>query len=309
MTFKRYLSIDQAIAYLSENQPFNSELKDLQELERFGQIKPLIYLTDVFFSKDITIGDTEEPQAIRSDVSVISGYFKPSNFIFLDRYTLNPYREFQDEYFELKIFDSLEIEHLTSNSDKLSQGDKGNITGNNDFSDQLVTEVPCELVFISKAELDALLSSEAKEDDKTINELNQRIKQLEQQLEQMSIDKANTIEQLNRAEPELMDRLTDTEQGHLYNWQAMDKNQYPPELHLAIEIWKSYYQVDVVKHISQFDAGRFNKIASEFNLGRGNLKDRIRTLLTPLNSKTKSPELLSSLEAVNIIHYDKLEQD
>lgn len=186
MTFKRYLSIDQAIAYLSENQPFNSELKDLQELERFGQIKPLIYLTDVFFSKDITIGDTEEPQAIRSDVSVISGYFKPSNFIFLDRYTLNPYREFQDEYFELKIFDSLEIEHLTSNSDKLSQGDKGNITGNNDFSDQLVTEVPCELVFISRIELDALLSSETKEDDKTINELNQRIKQLEQQLEQSS---------------------------------------------------------------------------------------------------------------------------
>lgn len=186
MTFKRYLSIDQAIAYLSENQPFNSELKDLQELERFGQIKPLIYLTDVFFSKDITIGDTEEPQAIRNDVSVMSGYFKPSNFIFLDRYTLNPYREFQDEYFELKIFDSLEIEHLTSNSDKLSQGDKGNITGNNDFSDQLVTEVPCELVFISKAELDALLSSETKEDDKTINELSQRIKQLEQQLEQSS---------------------------------------------------------------------------------------------------------------------------
>lgn len=184
MTFKRYLSIDQAIAYLSENQPFNSELKDLQELERFGQIKPLIYLTDVFFSKDITIGDTEEPQAIRNDVSVMSGYFKPSNFIFLDRYTLNPYREFQDEYFELKIFDSLEIEHLTSNSDKLSQGDKGNITGNNDFSDQLVTEVPCELVFISKAELDALLSTETKEDDKTINELSQRIKQLEQQLEQ-----------------------------------------------------------------------------------------------------------------------------
>lgn len=187
MTFKRYLSIDQAIAYLSENQPFNSELKDLQELERFGQIKPLIYLTDVFFSKDITIGDTEEPQAIRSDVSVISGYFKPSSFIFLDRYTLNPYREFQDEYFELKIFDSLEIEHLTSSSDKLSQGDKGNITGNNDFSDQLVTEVPCELVFISKAELDALLSSETKEDDKTINELNQRIKQLEQQLEQQQL--------------------------------------------------------------------------------------------------------------------------
>lgn len=186
MTFKRYLSIDQAIAYLSENQPFNSELKDLQELERFGQIKPLIYLTDVLFSKDITFNDFDGDRILRGEVSAVSGYFKPSDFIFLDRYTLNPYREFQDEYFELKLFDSLEIEHLTSSSDKLSKGDKGTISGVKGFSDQLVTEIPCELVFISRVELDALLSSETKEDDKTINELNQRIKQLEQQLEQSS---------------------------------------------------------------------------------------------------------------------------
>lgn len=187
MTFKRYLSIDQAIAYLSENQPFNSELKDLQELERFGQIKPLIYLTDVMFSKNITFNDFDGDQILRGEVSAVSGYFKPSDFIFLDRYTLNPYREFQDEYFELKLFDSLEIEHLTSSSDKLSKGDKGTISGVKGFSDQLVTEIPCELVFISRIELDALLSSEIKEDDKTINELNQRIKQLEQQLEQQQL--------------------------------------------------------------------------------------------------------------------------
>lgn len=186
MTFKRYLSIDQAIAYLSENQPFNSELKDLQELERFGQIKPLIYLTDVMFSKNITFNDFDGDQILRGEVSAVSGYFKPSDFIFLDRYILNPYREFQDEYFELKLFDHLEIEHLTSSSDKLSKGDKGTISGVKGFSDQLVTEIPCELVFISRIELDALLSSEIKEDDKTINELNQRIKQLEQQLEQSS---------------------------------------------------------------------------------------------------------------------------
>lgn len=186
MTFKRYLSIDQAIAYLSENQPFNSELKDLQELERFGQIKPLIYLTDVLFSKDITFNDFDGDRILRGEVSAVSGYFKPSDFIFLDRYALNPYREFQDEYFELKLFDSLEIEHLTSSSDKLSKGDKGTISGVKGFSDQLVTEISCELVFISRVELDALLSSETKEDDKTINELNQRIKQLEQQLEQSS---------------------------------------------------------------------------------------------------------------------------
>jgi archaellum component FlaC len=117
--------------------------------------------------------------------------------------------------------------------------------------------------------------------------------------------------QLAQAKAELADKPANdnTEQDHLYNWQAMDKNQYPPELHLAIEIWKEYYQVDAVKHISQFDAGRFNRITNEFNLSKGNLKSRIRSLLTPLNSKTKSPELLSSLEVISIIHNDKLEQD
>ena len=117
--------------------------------------------------------------------------------------------------------------------------------------------------------------------------------------------------QLAQANAALADKPAgdSTEQDHLYNWQAMDKNQYPPELHLAIEIWKEYYHPDAIKHISQFDAGRFNRIANDFNLSQGNLKSRIRSLLTPLNSKTKSPELLSSLEVINIIHNDKLEQD
>lgn len=117
--------------------------------------------------------------------------------------------------------------------------------------------------------------------------------------------------QLAQAKAELADKPANdnTEQDHLYNWQAMDKNQYPPELHLAIEIWKEYYQADIVEHITQFDSGRFNRISTKLNLSKGNLKDRIRTLLTSLNSKTKSPELLSSLEVINIIHNDKLKQD
>jgi len=133
--------------------------------------------------------------------------------------------------------------------------------------------------------------------------------ELTQQLaEKRILELKNQLAQANAA---LADKPADdnTEQDHLYNWQAMDKNQYPPELHLAIEIWKEYYHPDAIKHISQFDAGRFNRIANDFNLSQGNLKSRIRSLLTPLNSKTKSPELLSSLEVINIIHNDKLEQD
>ena len=99
------------------------------------------------------------------------------------------------------------------------------------------------------------------------------------------------------------------EQDHLYNWQAMDKNQYPPELHLAIEIWKEYYQADVIKHITQFDSGRFNRISNKFNLSKGNLKTRIRTLLTPLESKLKSPSLIESFKIIDTIYTDKLKQD
>lgn len=116
---------------------------------------------------------------------------------------------------------------------------------------------------------------------------------------------------LTQAKAELTDKPIDNniEKDHLYNWQAMDKNQYPPELHLAIEIWIEYYQADVIEHISQFDAGRFNRIASKFNLSNGNLKSRIRSLLTPLESKLKSPSLIDSLKEIDIIHTDKLEQD
>ncbi len=117
--------------------------------------------------------------------------------------------------------------------------------------------------------------------------------------------------QLAQAKADLADKPADDniEQDHLYNWQAMDKNQYPPELHLALSIWAEYYQVDAIKHISQFDAGRFNRISSKFNLSSGNLKSRIRSLLTPLESKLKSPSLIDSLKEINIIHTDKLEQD
>ena len=137
------------------------------------------------------------------------------------------------------------------------------------------------------------------------------IKELKAQLEKVNIEKANLIEQLNEAKAELADKSADDniEQDHLYSWQAMDKNQYPPELHLAIEIWAEYYQADVIKHITQFDAGRFNRITKDFNLSDGNLKSRVRSLLTPLESKLKSPSLIDSLKQIDIIHTDKLEQD
>jgi len=136
----------------------------------------------------------------------------------------------------------------------------------------------------------------------------------EQLIKELATAKAQITDlenQLAQGKADLKNRSADIniEQDHLYNWQAMDKNQYPPELHLAIEIWTEYYQADVIKHITQFDAGRFNRITKKFNLSDGNLKSRVRSLLTPLESKLKSPSLIDSLKEIDIIHTDKLQQD
>lgn len=124
---------------------------------------------------------------------------------------------------------------------------------------------------------------------------NTRIKQQEQDIKRLN-------DQLSQQADLLADK-------HLYDWQTMDKNQYPPELHLAMVIWREYYQVDAMKYITQFDSGRFNRISTKLNLSNGNLKDRIRTLLTPLESKLKSPSLIASFKVIDTIHTDKLEQD
>ena len=120
------------------------------------------------------------------------------------------------------------------------------------------------------------------------------------------IKQAQNINNLNRQLEKQADNPADK---HLYDWQAMDKNQYPPELHLTIEIWKKYYQAGDIEYITQFNTGKFNRIAKEFNLKDGNLKDRIRTLLTPLVRKLKAPSLIESFEVIDIIHIDKLEED
>ncbi len=137
-----------------------------------------------------------------------------------------------------------------------------------------------------------------KTNDELIKELttaNAKIKQQEQ-----DIDKLN--EQLNHQADIPADQ-------HLYNWRTMDQYTYPPELHLAIEIWKEYYQPDDIGNSIQFNTGKFNRIASDLMLKDGNLKDRMRTLLTSLDSKLKAPTLIESFKTIDIILTNKLEQE
>lgn len=144
--------------------------------------------------------------------------------------------------------------------------------------------------------------SVAHSEDKTYEELVEALTAANDKIKQHEEDINRLNDQLNKQ----ADNPTDK---HLYDWQAMDKNQYPPELHLTIEVWKKYYQAGDIEYITQFNTGKFNRIAKEFKLKDGNLKDRIRTLLTPLVRKLKAPSLIESFEVIDIIHIDKLEQN
>ena len=92
----------------------------------------------------------------------------------------------------------------------------------------------------------------------------------------------------------------------LYNWETMNVSQYPPELHLATEVWKRYYKASNTEDVTQFNTGKFNRITGELNLKDGKLKSRIRSILTPLKSKKTSTDLLATLRDVDILYNDKM---
>lgn len=92
----------------------------------------------------------------------------------------------------------------------------------------------------------------------------------------------------------------------LYNWETMNVSQYPPELHLATEVWKRYYKSNNTEDVTQFNTGKFNRITGELNLKDGKLKSRIRSILTPLKSKKTSTDLLATLRDIDILYNSKM---
>lgn len=183
MTFKEYLSLDETVSYLEKKQDLPVDFSDLQQLERTGRIKPLVYFTEIIFSDDFFIVEF-------SDKPIINGYFEPHDFILLDKHRVNPYREWGNEYFEIK-YDLFKVSFITQCIPNTMQlGKIGQIYNYNapDDKGEIVSEISYYQVFIKRNELDALFETDNQStQNHTINnKLNQRIKQLEQQLEQSS---------------------------------------------------------------------------------------------------------------------------
>lgn len=183
MTFKEYLSLDETVSYLEKKQDLPVDFSDLQQLERTGRIKPLVYFTEIIFSDEFFIVEF-------SDKPIINGYFEPHDFILLDKHRVNPYREWGNEYFEIK-YDLFKVSFITQCIPNTMQLGKIGQIYNYDAPDdkgEIVTEISYYQVFIKRNELDALFETDNQSTrNHTINnKLNQRIKQLEQQLEQSS---------------------------------------------------------------------------------------------------------------------------
>lgn len=132
--------------------------------------------------------------------------------------------------------------------------------------------------------------------------------ELKQHWEAESIKHKSKIEELETVIKGFSDIETLSQDGdwQLYNWKSMNESQYPPELHLVIEVWKGYYKASDTEDITRFNTGKFNRITGELNLKDGKLKNRIRSILTPLKSKKTSADLLATLRDVDILYNDKM---
>lgn len=119
--------------------------------------------------------------------------------------------------------------------------------------------------------------------DQHIAELENEIKQLKEQLEQLE-QKVSL--------PIYTDAMPD--------WKNMDETIYPPELHLAMVMWQRIYQNNE-SNGKGFDghSSKFKVIANDINLDPSSLlSKRIKSAITPAISKNDQEKLAGSLRTI-----------
>ncbi|MDN3502119.1 hypothetical protein QL982_05135 [Psychrobacter sp. 5A.1] len=120
-------------------------------------------------------------------------------------------------------------------------------------------------------------------------------------------------EQVEQSEVKINELIADADipnDKHLYDWQAMNQYNYPPELHLAILIWEKSYILNEIsnRHITDHSQ-RFNIIAEKIGLDKaihgGALISRLSKITNPQINKQKSDiENLKIIKELNIKDLD-----
>ena len=127
--------------------------------------------------------------------------------------------------------------------------------------------------------------------------------------EELAAANAKIIQQeedINRLSDELSKQANELTDEHLYDWQAMNQYTYPPELHLAITIWKKSYILNEIdnRHITDHSQ-RFDIIAKKIGLDKtihgGALISRLSKITNPQINKQKGDiENLKAIKGLNI---------
>lgn len=159
MTFKEYLTTDEAEAYLSSKSTLPATFGDLQQLERVGKIKPCVYLHNVGFEVFFV-----------ANYESMSGYFIPDGFMLLDRYRCNPYRDWFNIYYEIMPSDLFKVIHITEYfNHKPSNDEIGRLLVHKDnpFDDKWLDELLPDSVLIKRSELDALFENASDDKERT----------------------------------------------------------------------------------------------------------------------------------------------
>ena len=208
----------------------------------------------------------------------------------------NEYQTLQRSYAELK-----------ARYDDLYSGGKGM---------EYVYVDKIERLLIEKSkEQEAQFKKESNENTRlslALNEANKRIERLIQEkiaLEKAKKDLGRLLQNHIQAEKNTNNtsEQDNFEKHSIFDWQSMDKHTYPPELHLAMQLWQAYYEYDFPKNVTEF-SDRLSIVARQLGIATsGNLYDRLKTLLNPLNQKQSSPALLDILKAIPAIDTDKLD--
>lgn len=291
-SFKDYLTIDEALVILSEKVGQQLCFNTLQDLEREGKIKPLIYVT-VNFSETWC-----------SDVyHYITGYFTSVDFILLD---CHEYLYGLDEF--VLYFGGLDrrfriekgITRYTNNVDNEDTGYIHSLTKKSDLNPSYYEEiewVELDCIRIKRIEIERLVNNVTPDN----TELLQQVANQQATIDRLTDELANA----NAKIAELVagkDNQSDTPaepmgDNPLSIIMDTKKATYAPDLVHAINLWFDLYNNDNQSTDSHTNRANtwLKKNTGYENVKRGDKSmDRIREIATPLQSfggqRAKEPE-------------------
>ena len=164
-----------------------------------------------------------------------------------------------------------------------------------------------------KAELDNIWNDNSFALEKENKELSNRLNNAKEVFKEQKIEIDRLTKQVKESEVKINELMVDADipnDKHLYDWQAMNQYNYPPELHLAILIWEKSYILNEIsnRHITDHSQ-RFNIIAEKIGLDKaihgGALISRLSKITNPQINKQKGDiENLKIIKELNIKDLD-----